>query len=161
MIAFYIVLPLFFFCYGGSCCAYGVHKLYRAFKRRRARARREEYESDKLPFIDAGAQRSRPVTSRDIDVGDDMPRKRALDQVRTETPVQPFNDGDRNTPKPYVPQMAGNPPPYSSQKSALSLLPPDSGMEIDFTKLSIQDIIQIKMIMGQSRSQKPKKIVSS
>ena len=73
------------------------------------------------------------------------------------------------TPVPAVPVLP--PPPYSPGKkgspdSMSMLLPPhdpndpeDTG--IDFTKLSIEDIIQIKMIMGQGRRPKPKKIITA
>ena len=138
----------------------------------------EEFESDTRPFMGttAGTTRSRPLTSRDIKVGATTPpymkppvNRHPQVPERPQTPVQAFTIDDTApevprapaTPKPVVPPMPDNPPPYSPPRSSMNILPPDSNMEIDFTKLSIQDIIQIKMIMGQSRSTKPKKIISS
>ena len=177
IIAFYVVVPLFCFCYGGSCVAYALHKLYKSCKKKRRQKQRinDEFESDTRPFMGStiGTTRSRPLTACDIKVGRDIPSyiitpanqlpQKVLPE-RTQTPVYAFTIDDTDPaapPKPVVAMMPDNPPPYSPPCNSFSLLPPDSNMEIDFTKLSIQDIIQIKMIMGQSRSTKPKKIISS
>lgn len=54
-LSLYIVLPIFLFCYGGSCVLYCSHKLYRSCKRKKrekmllTKMEIEEYEPDTKP----------------------------------------------------------------------------------------------------------------
>ena len=67
VVALYIVMPLFIFCYGGSCFLYCVHKIYRNCKRRRKEKMLlehqedfTEFEPDTKPNKEAPESESRP-----------------------------------------------------------------------------------------------------
>ena len=48
--ALFVVLPIFFLCYGGSCILYCLHKIYRYCRRRRRRHMRLERQSSFMEF---------------------------------------------------------------------------------------------------------------
>ena len=48
--ALFVVLPIFFLCYGGSCILYCMHKIYRYCRRRRRKHMRLERQSSFMEF---------------------------------------------------------------------------------------------------------------
>ena len=48
--ALFVVLPIFFLCYGGSCILYCLHKIYRYCRRRRRRHMRLERQSSFMEY---------------------------------------------------------------------------------------------------------------
>ncbi|KAK2167794.1 hypothetical protein LSH36_24g12150 [Paralvinella palmiformis] len=110
-LSLYIILPLFGFCYGGSCLMYCIHKIYKALKRKKRQkmllaklddlpegqsaVHRIEYEPDSKP-----TKKRRPVDKVDVVHVNDVSSKLPPPLVPPPPPPQSGASPPRYTPHP-------------------------------------------------------------
>ena len=152
----WIILPMFIFCYGGSCVAYTTYKSYKMCKRSKRRFATRNYpkliqppEALALPqdkTLAPPVTKSRPATPRDVTVNEN------------ETDPPPYC----KTPVGVVPPPRKRTTQKAQQKKKEPEPEPGFGDEIDFTKLSIADILYIRAMLGMNTNRnKKRKIIAA
>lgn len=116
-LSLYIILPLFGFCYGGSCLMYCIHKIYKALKRKK----RQKMLLAKLDEIPDGQT---AVHRIEYEPHNKPTKKQALDK----SDVVHVNDVSSKLPPPLVPpppppQPGVSPPRYTPHPKPQSVRP--------------------------------------
>jgi len=140
-IVFFLILPLFVIIYGGSCLVYIIGKSHKYCKRRKKLKQAEE-EIEEKSASPASEKRVSPPPPYD-----DKQQLMAAQQTAY-----------RDSPQQHMPPPA-MPPPYPAGPAARVKKYKHEEEEpdlpaIDFSKLSIQDILYIKGLMGDRRPPK-------
>jgi len=140
----YIVLPIFFFVFIGSCVIYIIGKSYRYCKA-------AQYDDDNFSNLGDVDKDGRPLTSRDVAVESGSPpppyyRAASRGRKADEQPLVPTYNNESETKR-----YPGRAKVYAHEQEE----PVPNEFAIDFSKLSIQDIIYIKSLMGERRPTPP------
>lgn len=143
MLIFYVVLPIFLFCFCGSCIYYAAYKIYEGCGRTVPRRKRQKSRTKLVRSFADTQTKSHPITPRDVGVNDEKETLVPPPIARTENETAELQKGN------------------ASDNTAFDLKEDED--DIDFTKLSLSEILYIREMLGeiaQKRSKK-KKVLSA